>query len=181
MLQPVLPRHMHNQRIREQPRSEGTLRCCLIQDPAQGRSSVQGRTGLDQTQAIKGWLLLPFPTDTHAFHACAVQCCGCCPDLQSHVTTGQHKPGCGDAFIPGLATDTLSGHSVQHSILSHAGIEGALEVITESLMDHFEAGLTRSQFNVIHDCFYEGSSESDGKSRSTQRNKPDINTSLKRK
>lgn len=28
------------------------------------RPSVQGRAGLDQTQAIKGWLLLPFPTDT---------------------------------------------------------------------------------------------------------------------
>lgn len=137
MLQSVSRRHMYNQRIREQLTSEGTPGCCLIQDPAQGRASVQCRAGLDETQAIKGWLLLPFPTDTHALHACTVQCCGGCPDLQSHVTTGQHKPGCGDAFIPSLATDTLSGHSVRHSIFSHAGIEGALEVGTESLMDHF--------------------------------------------
>lgn len=86
--------------IREQPRSEGTLGCRLIQDSTQGRDSVQGRAGLDQTEAIKGWFLLPFPTDTHAFHACTVQRCDHCPDLQSHVTTGQLKPGCGDAFIP---------------------------------------------------------------------------------
>lgn len=126
---------MHNQRIREQPRSEGTLGCCLIQDFAQGRATAQGRAGLDQTQAIKGWLLLPFPTDTHVFQACIVQCWGHCPDLQSRVTTGQHKPGCGDAFILSLATDT--DHSVQHSIFSHASIEGALEFSTESLMDDF--------------------------------------------
>jgi len=134
MLHSVSLRHMHNQRIREQPRSEVTLGCCLIQDPTQGRASVQGRAGLDQTQAMNGWLLLPLPTDTHTYHACTMQCCGHCPDLQFHVTTGRHKPGRGVAFIPSLATDTLSGHSVQHSVFSHAGTEGSLQLSTESLM-----------------------------------------------
>lgn len=138
VLQPVSPRHMHNQRIRDEPRSEGTLGCCLSQDLTPGRSNVQGRAGRDQTEAIKGWFLLPFPTDTHAFHAWTMQCCGRCPDLQSHVTTGQQKPGCGDALIPSLATDTLFGYLVQCSIFSCAGIEGALKVSTESLMDHFD-------------------------------------------
>lgn len=55
---------------------------CLIQDPVQGRASVQSKAGLDQRQAIQRWLLLPFPTDTHAFHMSTVQCHGCCPDLQ---------------------------------------------------------------------------------------------------
>lgn len=63
-------------------RSEATLGYCLIQDPAQEQASVQNRAGLDQTPAIKEWLLLPFSTDIHAFHVGTVQCHGCCPDLQ---------------------------------------------------------------------------------------------------
>lgn len=61
----------------------------------------------------------------------------CSPGLQLQVITGQHKLGCGAAFISRLASDPLSGHSAQHSIFSCAGTAGDLEFCTESLLDHF--------------------------------------------